>query len=399
MPDHIGLVPALVANGFDGKIYIPRHSKQIMRDMLYDGAYLAGRTAYCLSTNKKEYDALYTNHDVNMALNMVVELDDVRTNIDDNISIELFDSGHILLAKQALFYFKDNMNEKKLLYTSDLGDKSIKNSFANRLQHINHADIVISESTYADVDRKDIERDRKKDLSKLKNIIKHNKKIIIPAFSLSRSQNILIDLYDMYKDDTGFNKRVIVDSPLTQKVFNNYLKILEDTKQFDKYNKLSNAMEWYNVKFTRNVKESKSLIAKDMPQVIITSSGMLQGGRSVFWTKSIINRNDCAIVFSGYQGVDTLGYKIKNWDRMKIYIDDEIYDFKVEVDSLDSYSSHIQYNSLLKYLSNINSNEVYLHHGDHNNKVEFSKVLKQEYENKFKTTKVIPTRKDMTVEF
>ena len=398
--DHIGLIPMLFARGNrDVKIIVPKDSKCILKEMWNDTAYINERD--CESLNRKgdkSYTPLYTQTEVEMALKNIIEIEIGNIiSIDDNVSIRYTPSGHILRACQTELYINGDSHTRKILFTSDLGNRMIENRkvFVEKLIPVTSCNICIGESTYGrrkgSMSKKDIELDR----LKMKTVIKQfcvdsNNRVLIPTFSLDRMPFILWELYQLFGQDKNFKVPILVDSPLANRLLDCYSSILDgDAKE-----KFDEMMSWKNIKRIITPEDSMAAISDKGAKVICASSGMLCAGRSVKWIQSILpNENDC-VLFVGFAGEDTLSGKIKNGTTQKtININGKPYKNKCQLVDLHSYSSHAQRQELINYYKGLNCEKIYLCHGDDQARLELKEDLENALAECCKSTRVIIANK------
>ena len=398
--DHIGLIPMLFARGNrDVKIIVPKDSKCILKEMWNDTAYINERD--CESLNRKgdkSYTPLYTQTEVEMALKNIIEIEIGNIiSIDENVSIRYTPSGHILRACQTELYINGDSHTRKILFTSDLGNRMIENRkvFVEKLIPVTSCNICIGESTYGrrkgSMSKKDIELDR----LKMKTVIKQfcvdsNNRVLIPTFSLDRMPFILWELYQLFGQDENFKVPILVDSPLANRLLDCYSSILDgDAKE-----KFDEMMSWKNIKRIITPEDSMAAISDKGAKVICASSGMLTAGRSVKWIQSILpNENDC-VLFVGFAGEDTLSGKIKNGTTQKtININGKPYKNKCQLVDLHSYSSHAQRQELINYYKGLNCEKIYLCHGDDQARLELKEDLENALAECCKSTRVIIVNK------
>lgn len=398
--DHIGLIPMLFARGNrDVKIIVPKDSKCILKEMWNDTAYINERD--CESLNRKgdkSYTPLYTQTEVEMALKNIIEIEIGNIiSIDENVSIRYTPSGHILRACQTELYINGDSHTRKILFTSDLGNRMIENRkvFVEKLIPVTSCNICIGESTYGrrkgSMSKKDIELDR----LKMKTVIKQfcvdsNNRVLIPTFSLDRMPFIIWELYQLFGQDENFKVPILVDSPLANRLLDCYSSVLDgDAKE-----KFDEMMSWKNIKRIITPEDSMAAISDKGAKVICASSGMLTAGRSVKWIQSILpNENDC-VLFVGFAGEDTLSGKIKNGTTQKtININGKPYKNKCQLVDLHSYSSHAQRQELINYYKGLNCEKIYLCHGDDQARLELKEDLEKALAECCKSTRVIIVNK------
>lgn len=394
--DHIGLIPMLFARGNkDVKIIVPKDSKCILKEMWTDCAYINSRDVELLNRKgDKSYTPLYTQDEVEMAFNNVIEIDIGNiVNIDENVSVRYTPAGHILRSCQTELYINGGSHTRKILFTSDLGNRMIQDRkvFVEPFQAISSANIAFVESTYGQrkrgMSKKDIELDRKKMKSVIEQFcVDSNHRVLIPSFALDRTPFILWELYQLFGKDESFKVPVLIDSPLANRLLDCYSSILDGESK----EKIDEMMSWKNIRRIITPEDSKAAISDKGAKIILASSGMLTAGRSVKWVQSILpNENDC-ILFVGYAGLDTLAGKIKNGtDQKTININGKPYKNKCNLVDLHSYSSHMQREDLINYYKTINCEKIYLVHGDTKARLELKEDLEKALADCCKSTRVI----------
>ena len=399
--DHIGLLPRLYAEGCKAKIIAPKGTAKLFSLMGMDSAYIISKDAETLNRKyKMSVTPYYTENDVLTCLKYFEEYDMENTVVlNDNITFNFLPSGHIINSAQIELWLTENNRTSKILYTSDLGNISVSKNYVNDFIACEKANLVIAESTYSDKSRSIKNKDRNKDLEKIKSIIDNvclnNKhKVLIPIFSLDRCQNILTHLYNIYGHDNNFNIPIYIDSPLSIKITELYRQLLSE-EELLLYEKILN---WNNVNYVQEYKESKALMDSQNPMIILSASGMMQAGRSKSWAKSLLPDGLSHILFVGYSSENSLGSLIKNGKKYKtLKIDGQVIPNRCGITNLLSFSSHMQYEDMLKYYSNINCEKIALVHGDFKQKCVFAKKLQETISNKNKTSKVVCVNKNTEI--
>lgn len=396
--DHIGLIPKLVNDGANCHIYMSEENIEFLRPMFEDSAKIMERDVlnFC-RRYKKNYMNIYTQEDVEYALpyfrgcekNKVIQ-------ITDNVGIEFISAGHIFGSCQIKLYIKLlNGQIRTITYSGDLGNTLFEQPFVDDFKPIEKNNMFIGECTYNDPLRSAKKSYREKDLEKIKSVIQQtcieNKgTVLIPTFALQRTEVMLYTLWQLFKDDKDFNIPVVIDSPLAVKLLDCFRENLKG-KDKDIFEKM---LSWKNIKIIRTIEESQDCVADEKPKIICSSSGMLTNGRSILYLKKILPRRNCSIILCGYMAEGSLGWKIKNFpERKTITIDKKAYQNRCNIYSLKTYSSHMQYEELLKYYTNIAKNGceiIWLVHGD-SGKIEFKKELENRIAKINRTTKVVAT--------
>lgn len=393
--DHLGLTPLLVKNGYTGTIFIPKGSKEIAKKMLLDSAYIIDRNAMMLGKT-----AYYDEQDVWTTLRQMEELDfnHIYT-ITEDFSVELLHAGHILSSAQILFHIKQSDGHiKRVLFTGDIGNIKNKPVWCEEFQPCAHAHVVVGECTYNSPDRTKKSHTRDKDREKMKTVIDSvmevGGKVLIPSFSYSRTQVILEELYQLYHK-TKFPYNIIIDSPLSVQLTTLYHELLDGEKK--EY--LGKILKWENLILSSEHKVHERLVNLGKPMVIIASSGFLDFGRSNSWIKNILPKKSSHVLFVGYSSPTSIAGKIKSGEQKTIKIGKENFKNNCNITSLNSFSSHMQYDDLIEYYKSIGAESIYLVHGEFKGKVDFANVLTDELRKDNQTTKVVAVNKGTTCSF
>lgn len=398
--DHSLLNPKLYKEGCRAVTIVSSGSKQILKDMAYDCAQINERDILVInSQHNKNYSPLYGIEDVNKMLEYTLEKPiNEKIYVNDELSFELIPSGHLLGSCQVKLYITIDGLTKTILVTGDLGNKVIKNHFVGEYQQVDYADLVIGESTYGD--RPDLKtglKERKNDLEKFKSIIEmqiHELKgrVVIPSFAQSRLQQLVLMIYEMYKD-SDWKPRVYIDSPLSIKIFEDYDECLdgEDKVLFDEM------IQSNMFTFVKESEDSKALVESDEPCVILSTSGMCTVGRIRHHLKKCIPNPNTTILFVGFSTEGSLASLLKDNNRKTITIDQKEYKCRCSSYSLKSMSGHAPFWQLVDDYTKINCQKLILHHGSNSAKETLKKALEKEYEKQCKSTRVVIANSSLKV--
>lgn len=340
---------------------------------------------------KKEYAPIYTEDNVYQSLEFIQEYEKYKKyEFNKEISFEFVDSGHIINSCQLILWIKNGNSVKKIAITSDLGNKSIKQYYTEKFEPITSANLIIGETTYCDKKRKIKLKDRDKDLEKIKSSIlttcnDKNGAVLIPTFSLQRFQVILTHLYDLFKDDKEA-PNIYATSPLALKISELFVEELPNEEQKKKWEEVKN---WNKIFFLKDFDTLQEKLKEDKKAVYVASAGMMNAGYSVYIASQLMPKEKNTILFCGFVSPNSLGYKIKQKKTKTVSIDGKQVPSKCNIISLNSFSSHMQYDDLKWYYSSYNFDKIALVHGDFKTKVIFAKELQEELSNKNKTGKVI----------
>lgn len=395
--DHIGMIPAAYAKGSSAKIIVPKGSTSILKEMWLDSVHIMQRDCESLMKKyDKTYIPFYTEEDVQIAL---AHIEEYASNeifaLTDELSFRYSPAGHIMLSQQLELFITINNHTSKILVTSDLGNLVTEDRriFVENLKRVEKANIILGESTYGHRSKRNKKKDLDKDLEKIKSVIEQfcvhsNNRVLIPTFSLDKTAVMLWYLYQMFGNDKNFKVPVLVDSPLAIRLLNCYSSILKECDN-ERSEKFEEMMSWENIKLINEYTDSAAAMEDKNAKVIISSGGMLQSGRSVTWAQHIIPRSNDCILFAGYCGEATLGWKIKHAKEQKtITINNKVVSNRCQVVELLSFSSHMQHDDLVNYYKGIVADKIYLLHGDEEARTELKEDLHKALSNMCRSTKV-----------
>ncbi len=338
--DHIGRIPKLIADGFNGKIISTIPTKEITEIMLADTAHLLSRDTENNLAN------IYTEENIKKALSLWDTLEyGQKLNIDHGFQFSYKDSGHILGSGMLEIIY----NGKKIIFTGDLGNSP--SPLLRDTEKITDADYLFMESCYGD--RNHEKRDERR--SKLMDIIKENFNrngtLIIPVFSLERTQELLYEIDTLVEGKLIPRMPIFLDSPLAIKL----------TAVYTKYEKYFNPtalhiikggddiFNFIGLKMTNDTEESKAILNVAPPKIIMAGSGMSSGGRILHHEKNYLPYQNNTILLIGYQSVGTLGRSIENGVK-KLHIMGEEIRIKAHVAIISGYSGHKDSDHLVQFV-------------------------------------------------
>jgi len=401
--DHIFATPRAIALGMKAKIITNSKCAKIMKPMLLDCAFInKTNSIYLTKRTKKDIQPLFLEENVHEMLDCTYEYEFGEIHeLDDEISFKLLKNSHIIGASSLELYIKDDSGHQyKIFYSSDLGNTAIPNRpYLSEMEYCRNANIAIFESTYGDREEQITKKDRKTEEQILKDkiieyCIEKQGVCLIPTFSMARSQEIMTLMYDLFKDDSRFNKiDFIVDSRLTKSVTKVYTEVLEG----EELNRFNNVLAWQNLKMISDFnKETLVVLSDKSPKVIISSSGFGDNGHAKQYIKQYVNKKNACLIFCGYASPNSLSGKLRN-EKHAIDIDKKPYEKIAEIMVLKSFSSHMQKKQLVDYISSINCEKVILVHGQTEAKESLKKSCEEKLSQMNKTTNVIVGKKDMIV--
>jgi len=382
--DHCGLLPKLVADGFEGKIFCTPATMDLARILMMDSAKIQIQDAEFsnrhLRENEEVEEPLYTDDDVvkTLSLMKVVEYEE-DYEIDENIRLKLTDAGHILGSAAVHLSIIEEDKTTQITFSGDVGrygDLLLKSP-----RQFQQADYILMESTYGDSLHKDLEPIENmllEIINKTCNIKKG--KVIIPAFAVGRTQELLFALNGLELKGKLPDVPYYVDSPLSSQateVLRNHPEVYNNgVKEIMKVD--HDIFGFKGLRFIESVEESKKLNEDPRPCVIISASGMADSGRVKHHIRNNISNQKNTILMVGYCEPNSLGGQLIAGKKIVEIFRDE-YDVKAEVQSIKSMSAHGDYEDLLNFLScqdPAKVKQLFLVHGEYEVQQNFATRLK-----------------------
>ncbi len=371
--DHIGLLPKLVKDGFRGPIWCTPATQSLMGILLHDSAEIQesdARYANKRREDEKEYTPpvlpLYTTEDVVETLPLIQTLDyKEEGEILPGVTLHFTDTGHILGSAAVNLSIQENGKTVHLTFSGDIGQ--YRDPLLCAPQPFPQADIVIMESTYGNNEHPEAQHTQEALLKHINDTcVEKGGKLIIPAFSLGRTQEILFQLNDLYNKGLLPKMPVFVDSPMA----------LEATRVLKAYPEYFNrevqrqlrtdddVFDFPGLHFTQSVADSKHINLVKEACIIIASSGMAEAGRIRHHIRNGIGNKANKILLVGYCDPHSLGGKLKAGAKEVRIFGDE-YEVRCDVAELDSMSAHGDASDLIHWLScQEGKPEIYLVHGE-----------------------------------
>ncbi len=337
--DHIGRIPKLIQEGFKGRIISTDATFELVRPMLED-------TIRILSHENDEIKAMYTEGNVDKAISLWEGVPyHQNINIDHGFKMQFLDSGHILGSAMLEIIY----NEKKIVFTGDLGNSP--SPLLRDTEKISGVDYLIMESVYGD--RNHLDRDVRR--KRLEAVIEDNYSrkgtLIIPTFSLERSQELLYELNDFVENKRIPQMPVFFDSPLAIRLTSVYTKFSkyfnEEAKQV--VDSGDNIFKFPGMKSTPETEDSKAILHAPNPKIIIAGSGMSNGGRILHHEKNYLPDPNNTILLTGYQAYGTLGRHIMEGAN-EVKINGEIVPVRAKIEQIDGYSGHKDSDHLVDFV-------------------------------------------------
>lgn len=371
--DHCGLIPRLIRKGFEGDIYCTPATRDLAEILLLDSAHIQETDLERVNKRRQHrgepaLEPLYDLQDVTDAIRMFKTVDYHETFfLNEEVSVRFYDTGHILGSASVFVTVRENGEEKKVWFTGDIGrpDDKILRSPESAPQ----ADYIICESTYGDR-LHEPEPDMKRHLLDIvrETCVERQGKVIIPAFAVDRTQELIFALDQLESEDRLPRLPVYVDSPLAVRA----TSVMRDHEECFNPSILSyikkdgDAFDFPNLHYVTSVEKSKAINDRSGPCIIISASGMAEAGRIKHHIKNNIGNPRNTILIVGYCSPDSLGGALKRGDQ-EVKIFGELYQVRCHVEVMDSFSAHADYAEMIHFLQDQapeKVSRVFLVHGD-----------------------------------
>ena len=385
--DHSGNLPQLVKQGFRGRVFARASTVELCDILLRDSCFLQKRDLEYVNKKRKRdgknlFEPLYDESDVValMQLFVPVHMHQPRE-ICKGVTLEFFNAGHILGSALVQLDVKDDTGSShRLLFSGDLGQPN--QPILRHFEYPSGADILLIESTYADrfhPTADDVELRLEK---YLKHIDRYNSKLIIPAFSVGRTQQIIWYLNRLrLKGKVPREVKLYVDSPLSRKATLIYSRHPEvyNAEARQMLSQGVNPLEYPGMTFIGSPEESMALNETPGPMIIIAASGMCEGGRVLHHLKHAVQDANNIVLICGYQAENTLGRRIVE-KRNPIRILGEEVQMNAKVEVINALSAHADRAGLIDWISEIKDNVRYAFavHGDIEKVTAMTELLKEQ---------------------
>ncbi len=385
--DHSGSLPRLVKLGYEGPIFTTFSTRDFCNYMLLDSAYIQEKEAEYINKKKRKkgepmVEPEYTQEDVIEALHHFHGIGYKRAyQIAPGVKVTLFEAGHILGSAVVFLEIDDEEDgkHKTVLFTGDLGRRGLpilKNPY-----QVKKADYLITECTYGNrfheaiTDVYDIMDDI------VNRTIQRGGKLIIPAFSLGRTQEIVYTLHHLFaKKRIPHDLPIIVDSPLSgnvTEVFKAHVMDFDEEARNEFLRNQENPFGFGRLHYTRNVEESKALNNSRVPMIIISASGMCEHGRILHHLRNNLEDPKNSVLVVGYMAENTLGRKLIQGEK-EVNIFGDPHQVRAEIKVVDAFSAHADRSDLLDYAVKIKGlKKVFLVHGETEQAISFKEALKE----------------------
>lgn len=389
--DHAGNLPNLVRRGFDGPIYVTKATADLADVMLQDSGHIQESDAEFVNKRRAErhqppIEPLYTEAD---AIHVAEHFRGVDYNMPfepvPGVVARFVEAGHILGSAAVSLEIEEKGRKIRLWFSGDIG--RFKLPLLRDPVLPTAADYMIMECTYGDKPHRDPLNAYEEFRGVVKRTVERGGKVIIPAFAVGRTQELVYDLNQMMTDGDVPSVPVYVDSPLAVKasqVFKNHTECFDaETAQFVREARHP-ALDFKMLTYIQSVEESKKLNEIREPMIIISASGMAETGRILHHLRNNIENPRNTVCIVSWQSPETLGRRLADREK-QVRIFGEPYNVKAEVATIGGLSGHAGQDLLTRYALGVKGQvkQIFLVHGEEKSAMAFRAKLK---ENQFDRT-------------
>ena len=383
--DHSGLIPYAYKLGFRGSIITTNATRDLCSVMLADSAHIQELDIKWFNkkrarNNQKPVDPLYTTVEAEKCMKLFVGIDyDHPFAFDKNLKVTFTHSGHMLGSAVVNLEIVENGQTKRLAFTGDIG--RTQNKILKPPAVFPQCDYLIAESTYGNRLHSG-EKESVEELLQIVNdtCVQNQGKLIIPAFSVGRTQEIVFVLNNLYNEGRLPRIRVYVDSPLSVNataVFKLHTECMNETvRKVMRYDE--DPFGFNSLIMVKNVEESKALNDSDEPCIIISSSGMAEAGRVKHHIANNVSNWRNTILMVGYCSPTSLGARLQEPGLRFISIFGEIHEVNASIKRIDAFSGHGDYSEMIQFLGCQDKEllrKVFLVHGEYDVQKDYQQKL------------------------
>lgn len=373
--DHTGLLPRMVQLGFEGKIYATSATKDLLEIMLLDSAHIQEMEAAWTNKKRRRHgqpplEPLYTQDDAIATSKLFQEVAYEKSfEPAPGIKVTYKDAGHILGSAFIELFLKEDGKTYRLIFSGDLGRPN--QLLLRDPSEAGPTDYVFLESTYGDRNHKNEQTSRDELAEAIAYSHKNGEKVIIPAFAVERTQEILYSLYMLHKaGKLPEDMPVYLDSPLAiraTEIFRKHPEYFDEETQALLKNG-ENPLELPDLRFTLRTEESQAINTTKGAAIVISASGMCNAGRIKHHLRHNLWRKGASVVFVGYQAKGTPGRRIVD-GAPKIRIFGEDVAINAKVFTIGGFSAHAGQSQILDWLDALRKQagetpQVFLVHGE-----------------------------------
>ena len=374
--DHSGLIPYIYSLGFRGKIYCTAATRDLCELMLQDTAFIQEQDVRWYNKkmdrqNKPKIKPLFDMSDAQQVMKLFRTVEyDTPYRLNEEIEIQFTNSGHMLGSAVISVAITENGQTKRIAYTGDIG--RLHSHILSTPQAFPQCDYLICESTYGNRLHEDTLVSEEQLLGIVEETCMYKKgKLLIPSFSVGRTQEIVYVLNELFNDGRLERVPVYVDSPLSAnatEIFRRHAHTLneqvQDTLRYD-----PDPFGFNGLRYITDVQQSKALNRSEQPCIIISSSGMLEAGRIKHHVSNHIDDPSTTILIVGYCTPSSLGARIQDPSLRYVSIFGFDHRIRAQVTKVEGFSGHGDYQEMIQYLTACQDakkvQKVFIVHGEY----------------------------------
>lgn len=386
--DHVGRIPKLVKEGFDGRIISLRATLELAEVIMLDSAKIMQedykttlKKAQRRGDEDKVTPPLYDMDDVGDVFNLAIQYADYNKPItlSKGIKATFHNAGHILGSASIQIDYEEDSATKTIVFSGDLGNK--KDLILPPPESVRNGDALYIESTYGDRNHRALTDSIKEFKAAIKDTLINQGNVLIPSFAIERTQEILLLLKQMYYDKSLPQCQIFVDSPMAiraTRIYSQYVQELnEDAQAFLEQD--GSVFDFPYLHYTLKGKESMAINDIESGCIIIAGSGMCTGGRILHHFKHRLWNARNSVIFVGYQAVGTLGrLMVDGAETIRIYREE----IKVRAKTymINGFSAHADQKELLEWIGQFQHLEkVFLIHGERDKQEIFKTAIQDRF--------------------
>lgn len=386
--DHSGRIPCLVKNGFAGDIFCTSATRDLCAVMLMDSAFIQEMDVEFVNRRRERkgqrpFEPLYTKSDVVNSMKQFVGLSyNRRYQLFPGVHLTLVDAGHMLGSAHVLLDIDDQETGRtqRLVFSGDIGRPDIP-IIRDPVPISDGADILIMESTYGNRLHPPYP-ESEKELERIVNeTATRGGSLLIPAFAVGRTQQIVYALHRLHSDGRIPDLPIYVDSPLatrTTEIFRLHPEVYDaEIREFLLTDDDKNPFGFGRLQYTQTVEQSKALNSLKVPAVIISASGMLEGGRILHHLRNRIEDPRNTILMTSWQAPNTLGRRLVEKEKT-VHIYGEEHQVRAKVEVLTGFSGHADRAGLMNFVQAMEKKpqQTFIVHGEVDSSESLAKALR-----------------------
>lgn len=375
--DHSGAIPILAKAGFAGNIFCTPATREISSLIMMDSAHLQAKDAEYITKRRAKgedqeeavpVEPLYNEEDVVKSLGLFVTVSYHRDfHAADGLSATFYDAGHILGSCLTRIEAKNGSGSIAIGFTGDLGRRHM--AIIRDPENLPPVDYLICESTYGNRLHEEIAKAMDELAEVVNRVWKQKGKLIIPAFAVERTQEIVYYLHLLRDQDRIPEIPVFVDSPMAvnaTSIFRTHPECYDEATRLAFLDHHKNPFGFETLRFVTSTQESKDLNRMNEPMIIISSSGMCEGGRILHHLANNVSNPNNVILIVGFMARNTLGRRLADREK-EIKIFGRKYPLNARVKIINAFSAHADYEEIRRWIKTLDGSRlkgVFLVHGE-----------------------------------